>query len=227
MPVYRTGRKVSRERRITALKGNKMRFFKRKLLWGVQSTPLDSVEFELGFQLKNHVENLSRKSSPIVVDFGCGEGDAAAEIAMDVPKSRVYGFSDNSYRNWNRIINGDKKKDAKPVQNVKFIHAEAKDFFRYFKDNSIDLLYSRLGLVHVPEQVEYLKQLIPKLRKGGSIVTEESSHVKTFWPLIGDQKPRIETRNKPPHEYQVEVYRLPNYSVEFRPNSIILIKRIK
>jgi len=229
MPIYRTGKFVTKEQRITALTGHKKRsFIKKSFLNLVQNAPLEFVESNLSFPIKSHVKNLARKINPVVVDFGCGKGQASAEIAKDVPKSRVYGFSDTSYRNWNRIINGNTEKGVPPRHNIKFIHAEAKDFPRYFKDNSIDIVYSHLGLMHTPNQMEYLRQLIPKLKKSGIIVTDIDWDIQNFTPLIGNQKPIIEKRNEPLYEYQVEIYSQPNYKVEINKyRSTIIIKRTK
>ncbi len=71
----------------------------------------------------------------------------------------VYGYSDCSYKEWrnNRW--------------VKFVHAPTEDSLRYFKDNSLDMVFSHLGLVHLEKKLPaYLEGLAKKLKVGGRII---------------------------------------------------------
>jgi len=227
MPVYKTGRKVKLEKVVKRTRATARRVFGKPRYWLENNTAVKLIEWMLRYPVKDHVAKLAKRTKPVVVDWGCGGGAAAAEVAKTVQESKVYGFSANSHKDWNTIINGDKKKGIKPVKNVKFIHADAEDFFRYFKDNSIDFLYSRLGICHLDSQAEYLKRLVPKLKPGGIIVTDTGSGVKNFIALIGfNTKSKTAVRRNANWKYEVEVYQQPGYYVEFiKGDSTIIIKR--
>lgn len=109
---------------------------------------------------------LEKRKPVVVLDWGCGTGLAASEIAKKYEgKARVYGFSKDSYKEWGGI------------QNVKLIHATAEDLLRYLKDNSVDLIYSYIGMAHYPIAAfdpealpNYLEKLGRKVSSGGKIV---------------------------------------------------------
>ncbi|HIH09737.1 MAG TPA: methyltransferase domain-containing protein [Candidatus Diapherotrites archaeon] len=227
MPVYKAGRIVERNRLVSRTKSTERRVLRKPRRWPKENTPLGIVELDLLYPIKKRVAKLAETTEPVVVDWGCGKGVAAAELAREVPKSMVYGFSNNSYTHWNKVLHGNKLKEIHPLQNIKFIHADATDFFRYFKDGSIDILYSKLGICHLKSQVEYIKQLIPKLKIGGILLTE-TGEVKSYAPLIGNIAPKMDERNRPPHRYVVDVYHQPDYDLEFiKYSNRIIIQRTK
>lgn len=229
MPVYKHGTKIGAEKRIEFCRPNIKRKFKARRRWGDENSSLRAIEWDLSFRITEHVAELAKKSTTVVVDWGCGKGAAIAELVAQIPKSRGYGFSGDSFREWNEILNGNKAKKIKPATNVTFIHADANDFFRYFRNNSIDVLYSHLGLEHLDNQLEYLKRLISKLKKGGIIVCRENGAITSLTPLIGNRKAKTETRKYATNiTHEVEVYRLPEYEVEFMKYSqAMLIRRIQ
>lgn len=179
MPIYRKGRTPSthpeHERSIRRINGKRQ--LRHILPWTVESTPLEIVEKALKYKIR---EKIGRLKKPVVVDWGCGKGVAAEAIAKTFPNARVIGFSREFYRNWL----------AAKESGATFIHAEANDFKMYFKDDSIDIIYSFSGLDRLVMQrsennwditprkaadaeilVAYLrKQVIPKLKKGGILV---------------------------------------------------------
>ena len=123
-------------------------------------------------------ERFRKTRKPVVVlDWGCGEGLAISQLAGKYGKKvNAYGFSKDSFENWTKI------------RNAKLIHATKEDLLQYLKDNSVDLVYSHIGLkylfpngyrsfVPVEEGVEYLRKLLKKVSPGGKIVfdAEQSS----------------------------------------------------
>lgn len=166
MPVYKKGkRKVVEQRKIIREKQKRNKQQSKRVLiddpgWAIRRTPLKHIERRLKFPISNYVRDICKRAgNPIVIDWGCGEGVAINEIARKFPKAGCYGFSDVSYKNWNK------------VKKVKFIHATANDFFRYFKNESVDLVYSFLGLDFIEIRFKkYIENIVPKLKVGGKIV---------------------------------------------------------
>jgi ubiquinone/menaquinone biosynthesis C-methylase UbiE len=229
MPVYRKGRKVTAEKVLIRPDFNRKRMSERRWLWAFEQGSLRDMENALRFPIKKHVKQLAKKTNPVVVDWGCGWGNAAAELAAAEPKAKVYGFSRDSYGNWNTIINGNKNEGKEPLQNVKFIHAVANDFFRYFKNNSIDLIYSRLGIKHVLIQGEYIKRMIPKLKIGGIIITDTGSEIASFPVLVKHNPFPVIDKTIPPSQrkYKAKKYHQPTYDITFLKPTLIQIKRTK
>src|SRR3989344_241833 len=130
--------------------------------WCVTNTPIILIEMFAKYDIRKHIKTIAKKRRPMVVDWGCGIGNAIAEIAAEIPKTRCYGFSADSYTEWNH------------KKGVKFIHATGEDFSKYFKDGSIDVLYSHLGLLHFFKSKwdqgksadAYIRLIIRKLRVG-------------------------------------------------------------
>jgi trans-aconitate methyltransferase len=128
--------------------------------WPLESTGILMLETWLDFPIREFVRNryATRSHRPVVVDWGCGQGQGIEGIAKDIPTARCIGFSDKRYVRWNS------------VENVDFIHRPANDFFRFFKDGSIDFLYSHMGMEHLRDNPAYIQKLIPKLRPGGCML---------------------------------------------------------
>ena len=69
-----------------------------------------------------------------------------------------------------------------------FIHAEAEQFFNYFKDGSIDLLYSSAAIEHLWERLpDYVRRLVPKLTGNGVMALElppyQIEEVSEVWAM--------------------------------------------
>ncbi|MFH1234449.1 MAG: class I SAM-dependent methyltransferase [Candidatus Diapherotrites archaeon] len=134
--------------------------------WGSESTKLRAVNKNLGFSVTRDIRKRIRAVRPrpaVVLEWGCGKGTTAEEIAKKFgQRVRVYGFSDTAYKEWGNS------------QNVKYIHGIAQDLPRYVKNGSVDLIYSSIGLLHLPPKAfqSNLAQLLSKLAAGGKIVTD-------------------------------------------------------
>ncbi len=133
--------------------------------WLYHNTPLKKMQSLLGINLTQIVADkiaVKNKQKPVVVDWGCSNGTAIRSLAKKFEgKAECYGVSHRTYPEWK--TNRDSKK-------VKFIHSTANDFFRYFKDGSIDLFYAHQALLHLPNEVEYIQKVLPKLSTGGKLV---------------------------------------------------------
>jgi len=139
--------------------------------------------FERNDFIKQRVEETGRPA--VVLDWGCGRGRGISGLAKKYgPNIKAYGFSKDSYKKWLKI------------DDVKFIHATAEDLFRYLKNDSVDLIYSRLGLSHlfpstakskhdleiIEYGTQYIEKLLKKVRKGGKIAfmsTEPPAEIKS------------------------------------------------
>lgn len=142
----------------------KKRTFERIDEWKNISTPLRKIEESLGFNISGEISQRTRQATtPVVVlDWGCGAGNAAEAIAAKFGKKvSVYGCSDTSYKEWHAI------------KTVKLVQATKEDALRYFKKGTMDFIYSHLGLSHTDLASEnYLEKLLLKLRLGGKLVTD-------------------------------------------------------
>ncbi len=241
MPVYNAKRKVKSQDGITS----KPKFAKRRLVvtekWGYNGVNIKPIEKLLDFPIMDHIGKLCKTTSPVVVDWGCGKAISTEEIARANPNARVYGFSKESYLHWNLLFMGGKTKKGSASKNLKLIHAEANDFFRYFKNSSIDFMFSRLGLVHLKNLPLYLERVVPKLKVGGMIITDSNYSRREFLSIlkisesgikIGEPK-IVKVRNgifkKPTLKH---IYSFPNFEIEFSKRSedgkdIIILRRTK
>lgn len=168
MPLYGKGRKTATgkkplenpldRQKIQRVEG------KRKLApetkgWGDECTPLDLIDRKMRI-IPLIKRALSNSPKPVIVDWGCGRGNAITEIAQSFPRTECYGYSNEFYRDW------------QGNDSVKFIHAPSGEMARYFKAGTIDIVYSHLGLSHVSEQLAEINRILPKIKKGGCIVLD-------------------------------------------------------
>ena len=236
MPVYKTRSKkkimLASVRRIS---GNRRRIFAKRRKWDTVGNNIEQVELHLGFPIQKHVAELCKTKKPTVVEFGCAKGFSTADVARQNTSARVYGFSAESYRMWDRLLNKDPLTN-KPNPKLKFVHGEASDFGRYFRNNSVDLLYSKSGLLHVPDQIAYLKTLVPKLTVGGVLITDLNLNAHDLSLLVGKTRPQELSKSTPykiggaTHYKQeiTEVYTLPKYQIKLLVDlRTITITRLK
>jgi len=166
MPIYRKGRLPKRIPDERALikpgVGRKRIIGKRGIRYGNENTSIEEIESALGYNIRRKI---ARDRKPIVVDWGCGKGRSIAEIAQQFRNARCYGFSNQFYRSWLQ------NKESGAM----FIYSDATRFNKYFKDNSINVIYSHYGLNYADwleyRLVDYLHEhVVPKLKKGGVLV---------------------------------------------------------
>jgi ubiquinone/menaquinone biosynthesis C-methylase UbiE len=139
---------------------SKKREIGNKINWSITDSNLDKISFTLKIDLKKTVEKIIRKNpSPVIVDWGCGTAKAIEEIALLEPKIKAYGFSNVFYESWEKL------------NKTKLIYADGDQFNRYFKKNSVDLIFSHYGLFHQNQHLQnYLTKVLPSLKKGGILI---------------------------------------------------------
>jgi len=131
--------------------------------WGSVRTPIEEVEMECGNIRQRTAKIIKSGGIPVVIDWGCGEGTTIEAVAKSCPKARCYGYSMEFYDTW------------KKSEKVKYIHAPSGELKRYLKDESVDVIYSHMGLRHLyaKKQLEEINALIPKLKIGGKLMIDE------------------------------------------------------
>ena len=151
--------------------------------WGNTQTPFSVIKkkfnriFSADDFLKQRAKALHRLQ--VVVDWGCGNGETLRGIAKEYGSQiRPIGFASESFPEW------EPPAKTHAVNEPVFIQGTAGDFPRIFKKNTVDLIYSHLGIqylfrpfhpgrknrVNVSRGVNSLKRIIPALSTGGKIV---------------------------------------------------------
>jgi len=100
------------------------------------------------------------KSKKLALDFGCGPGRFTEVLAKDFDK--VIGFDISE----KMIELAKERADKKNIDNIEYIAANS---LASIKNNSVDLIMTRLTLEHIPpEQIKkYVKDFTRILKKGG------------------------------------------------------------
>ncbi len=166
MPVYRKGRRevkaeegLFQERPLS----RKEKVPRRK--WHCESSSLYKVSRDLGFDILGFLKHRAEERPSLkVLDWGCGAGAAAEDLALVARhgklNAKIYGYSGESWKEWNEI------------SGVTFLHSPARASPSYFPGRGLDLVYSRHGLFHL--QGEPFRKLISafagKLAPGGKMV---------------------------------------------------------
>ena len=120
---------------------------------------------EIITRLKNRPEEIIT-----VLDWGCGDGDLLDDIAAELQKREgpavfehvaLIGFADMFSPEW-------KYKSRQ----IKFILDDMSNLSRYFADQSVDIMYSYLGIMH-PDSRDYKRhmlEMLPVFRKDAHII---------------------------------------------------------
>ncbi len=157
----------------------------RRDSWNFESTSLARISEILHVDLVGTVRALQK---PVVVDWGCGYGDAVRELAKDCPHARCFGFSKENYEPWRQL--------TRDHPNLAFVHGHAGQFKRYFRrggKGTVDLIYSHGGLGHVGGSASRVpssgvahweqrgmnllkryinEEIVPALKVGGRLIVE-------------------------------------------------------
>ena len=123
--------------------------------WSVVNTKLSHVNQYLNISLTDEINRLIEEKDGeeiVIVDWGCGMGNAIRELALYYrghDNVKFYGFGDIYFPDWSRI----------PTYS-NWILDKKENIGEYF-DRNVDLMYSNLGLFHIDhtEFVEYFRTL--------------------------------------------------------------------
>jgi hypothetical protein len=140
---------------------------------------LDEIRKNLGIGF----DDLIRKAqadpgTPFIwVDWGCGDGEAVHRLALrltvaGVSNVRLVAFADAYSPQWERVSS-----------KVTFILDTADNFFKYFKDRSISVLFSNYGLIHVGKGsllLDYIRRLGPDVAPAGEVFLNMSKKTRLF-----------------------------------------------
>ena len=186
MPIFGRGRRRN-DLRFTGtqiVRTGKVKSYPRREFWNDEISTLSRVETEFGYSLTNFIRKRFARNNhskgtakPVVVlDWGCGAGIALHMLDEIFGRQvELYGFSKDHYAEWS----GNSK-------NIAFIQETANNSPRFFKERSIDLIYSFFGINHLlgsQNFYELLGQLLKKLSKKGRFVISRLDR-KPHSPLL-------------------------------------------
>jgi SAM-dependent methyltransferase len=98
-----------------------------------------------------------------VVDLGCGTGTVTCAIAESFPNAHIQGI-DPSH---NLLEKARQLQEKQQLNNLDFIQGDA--YSLNLPSASIDFVYGRLLLQHLPEPIKALKEIAKVLKPGGQV----------------------------------------------------------
>lgn len=116
--------------------------------------------------LYNDAQYIHFEKDMVVGEFGCGNG-ANLWIAKLLPQGKYIGIDIQA----RQIESAHKKSQEMQLDNTEFHVAEAKKI--PLLDNSLDLAFCRLVLVHNPYPLELIKEMARVTKKGGRVLAIE------------------------------------------------------
>lgn len=144
--------------------------------WRTHTSSLQQINQTFGFPSKWKLQNVIRrlasvrtsKNPLVVLDWGCGNGRALRELEKmtDPSTTRLLGYSDVSYPEWNKVTR------------TRIIYENKHDLLRYIKPGSLGVIFSHLGILHLIDKNEYVVELAKKLEIGGLFFLDEGQLVK-------------------------------------------------
>lgn len=124
-----------------------------------EETSLQSLRDE-GFKIEEEIQTLLKKGAqnPVVMDVGCGRGNALHELKTRYPNIHAIGISAKRYPEMN------------PQLDFKIMGFH--QLTKRFPPNSVDLIYSHWGISTSSSegQKEVLRQIHSILKPGGKII---------------------------------------------------------
>jgi ubiquinone/menaquinone biosynthesis C-methylase UbiE len=102
-----------------------------------------------------------------VLEVGCGTGVITSYVANQIGQGSIVGIDNDE-----ESILRNKKNNIS--RNVNFSHGDVKKL--KFPDNSFDLTFSRFVLMHIPDPIVVIKEMIRVTKPGGYIVAHEGVH---------------------------------------------------
>lgn len=113
--------------------------------WAIEYSKIDEVNRELGINLKEQINlsmqrnSLGQSDQTMVLDWGCGAGVALFQLGemFKTDEVKLVGFGNTFYRKW-----------FYDSTDITYIFDDAEHLDLYFKQQSIDVLFSYWGLLH-------------------------------------------------------------------------------
>lgn len=128
------------------------------------------------------------KPGDLVADIGCGHGQITAILSSIVgPKGKVFGL--DSAPDQIEVAHT----TCKDLPNTVFHIANIMDenICDAIKPNSLDAIYCRFVLIHVPDPVLAIKNMLALLKPNGKLILEEPHVLPTrFAPVDESQAPQ-------------------------------------
>lgn len=110
-------------------------------------------------QAINYFASIHPQRKVNVLSWGCGWGNDVRQLAKENPRTKVYGFSRDSY-----------PQHLEPSK-ATILSTSNSAFYRYLKLKKIkfDVIYSNLGLIYAENQIAEIIKISKFLKVGGKI----------------------------------------------------------
>lgn len=119
----------------------------------------DSVHSYAYRKIADYISDLSRKKSPVILDYTCGPGHLLTRLVQRIPKGRFYGYDGSSLMlemAWDRI----KRIGRYPAKNVQMTLTQLPDFS--LPEGGFDIVvYCFPHLVSEDKEIKMFKALFP------------------------------------------------------------------
>ncbi len=123
-----------------------------------------------------------------VLDIGCGEAIAIAQIMTRCPQVRGFGISAYDYRKDVRYVRRD------DIDNIDYRVGDAQELARVYPNARFDFVVSRYCIPYVNDSLSVLRQAYSRTRTGGIILFDDMGteltpkqalKLKTYWRVKG------------------------------------------
>lgn len=136
-------------------------------------------------------ENIFSKSSPIVLELGCGKGEYTVSLAKSNPDSNYIGVDIKGARLWS----GAKQIEKESIPNATLLRAEIENIDKFFAPGEIDEIWITFPDPQMQKARKRLTSsrfmsLYGKILKPGGII-----HLKTDSPFLYEYTKRLVEEN--------------------------------
>ncbi|WP_182914417.1 class I SAM-dependent methyltransferase [Paenibacillus sp. 1011MAR3C5] len=147
---------------------------KSERFWDKTASKYDQIEMKDAQTYQNVINRTKKylKSCDIVMDFGCGTGIIANEIAEDVQELHAIDISANMIE-----IAGKKAYD-RSIANISYVHTTI--FDERYKEGSFDAILA-FHILHLLENEQVVLQRINELLKPGALLISAT-------PCMGEKR---------------------------------------
>ncbi|MDD3086127.1 MAG: hypothetical protein PHY04_01420 [Candidatus ainarchaeum sp.] len=183
------------------------------------SLNLKNISKRHGVNYKELIQKAIKKANKekrvaVIVEFGPGKGEAINQASRELKgKAKFFGFGDCADKAWIKH------------KSVKYIQEVEQSFRKYFPENSIDFLFSHMGLAHAQNFDSALRNTLPCLRVGGVLETDVFAETKSRFKESKQKKQLFKLKGM-----LFELTKTPYYFFNEKSNdvgSVLTFKRIK